>query len=412
MPSKQETTRKTKYVGVYQDLTTKKYGYRVKLGIDRITGKAIQEHRRGFRTAVEAHEARTAALKKKQDLGTLSNANMTYNMFMEQYYIPEYKNSVESSTFRSRERILIELKGRFAKKKPRDISTLDILDYKNQLLEKHSKNYARLKFGVFSRTLKHAKKHGLIKENLVEIVGGIPKHKPEVNYWTKTEFEKVIQTFNIDDFYEHMSFMMIYLYYTTGMRVNELTALYWSENIDFENKQIRVFHNLDYTNGKVWERKTKMKTEAGRRIISIDDDTIRILLDWKQKQESIGKYNFVLSYTGEPVGKSTIGRIVKRHAKIAGVKEISPKGLRHSHASFLINELNVNPLVVQKRLGHSDIQITLGVYAHLYPTIDSEIANQINGKIKIQTSSNSLLNNWNGNQYINRSNESNLEDDK
>ncbi|WP_010651672.1 tyrosine-type recombinase/integrase [Oceanobacillus massiliensis] len=91
---------------------------------------------------------------------------------------------------------------------------------------------------------------------------------------------------------------------------------------------------------------------------------------------------------------------------------ITPKGLRHLHASFLINELNVNPLVVQKRLGYSDIQITLGVYAHLYPTIDSEIANQMNGKIKIQTSGNSLLNNWNGNQYINRSNESNLEDEK
>lgn len=60
-----EKTKKTKYVGVYQDLTTKKFGYRVKLGTDRITGKAIQEHRRGFRTATEAYEARTSALKQK-----------------------------------------------------------------------------------------------------------------------------------------------------------------------------------------------------------------------------------------------------------------------------------------------------------------------------------------------------------
>lgn len=397
-----ERTKKTKYVGVYQDLNTKKFGYRVKLGTDRITGKAIQEHRRGFRTAGEAHEARTAALKKKHDLGALSNVHMTYEMFMDRYYIPEYKNGVEPSTWKSREGVLIELKKVFGKKKPKDITTLDILDYKNDLLERHSQNYARLKLGMFSRSLKQAKKHGLLKENLMEVVGGISKKKPEVEFWTKSDFEKVIQTFDISDFYEHMSFVMIWLYYMTGLRVNEATALYYEENIDYEKRQIKVWHNLDFTNGKIWERKTKMKTAAGRRIISLDDDTIKILKEWQKRQNSIGDFKFVLSYTGEPLGKSTIGRIVKRHARIAGVPVISPKGLRHSHASFLINELKANPLAVQKRLGHSDVQITLSVYSHLYPTIDREVADQLGGKINIKTAEKKLTN-WNGNQVYKKS---------
>lgn len=394
--SKKEQTRKTKYTGVYQNLSNKTFGYRVKLGTDRATGKAITEHRRGFRTASEAHEARTSALKKKHDLGALTNAHMLYEQFMDKYYIPEYRNGVEPSTWKSREGVLLELKEVFGKKKPRDITTLDILDYKNKLLERHSQNYARLKFGMFSRSLKHAKKHGLIKENLVEIVEGIPKKKPEVDFWTKKEFEKVIETFNLNDFYEHMSFSMIFLYYMTGLRVNELTALYWSD-IDLENAQIRVYHNLDFTNSDIWTRKTKMKTEAGRRIISLDEDTISVLKEWKKHQEFIGKYDFVISYTGAPLGKSTINRIVRRHAKLAKVKEIQPKGLRHSHASLLINELNANPLAVQKRLGHSDIQITLGTYSHLYPTIDREVADNLKNIIKIKTSNKSLVN-WNGNQ--------------
>ncbi|MFR0819799.1 MAG: Arm DNA-binding domain-containing protein [Lactococcus lactis] len=45
-------------------MSTKRYGYRVKLGTDRVTGKAIHEHRRGFPTAREANEARTTALKE------------------------------------------------------------------------------------------------------------------------------------------------------------------------------------------------------------------------------------------------------------------------------------------------------------------------------------------------------------
>lgn len=394
--SKKEQTRKTKYTGVYQNLSNKTFGYRVKLGTDRATGKAITEHRRGFRTASEAHEARTSALKKKHDLGALTNAHMLYEQFMDKYYIPEYRNGVEHSTWKSREGVLLELKEVFGKKKPRDITTLDILDYKNNLLERHSQNYARLKFGMLSRSLKHAKKHGLIKENLLEIVEGIPKKRSEVEFWTKKEFEQVIETFNLNDFYEHMSFAMIFLYYMTGLRVNELTALYWSD-IDLENAQIRVYHNLDFTNSDIWTRKTKMKTEAGRRIISLDDDTISVLKAWKKHQEFMGKYDFVISYTGAPLGKSTINRIVRRHAKLANVKEIQPKGLRHSHASLLINELNANPLAVQKRLGHSDIQITLGTYSHLYPTIDREVADNLKNVINIKTSTKSLIN-WNGNQ--------------
>lgn len=63
----------------------------------------------------------------------------------------------------------------------------------------------------------------------------------------------------------------------------------------------------------------------------------------------------------------------------------------------MISELNANPLAVQKRLGYSDIQITLGTYSHLYPTIDKEVADNLKNIIKIKTSNKSLVK-WNGNQ--------------
>ena len=111
----------------------------------------------------------------------------------------------------------------------------------------------------------------------------------------------------------------------------------------------------------------------------------------EKHQEFIGKYDFGISYTGSPLGKSAINRVVRRHAKLAKVKEIQRKGLRHSHASLLINELNSNPLAVQKRLGYSDIQITLGTYSHLYPTIDRGVADNLKGLIKIKTTDKNLV---------------------
>lgn len=79
------------------------------------------------------------------------------------------------------------------------------------------------------------------------------------------------------------------------------------------------------------------------------------------------------------------------------MKPIQAKGLRHSHASFLINKYNANPLIIKDRLGHEDIKTTLNTYSHLYPNVNFEIANNLKGSIKFQTSIRE--NKFNGNQF-------------
>lgn len=58
---------------------------------------------------------------------------------------------------------------------------------------------------------------------------------------------------------------------------------------------------------------------------------------------------------------------------------------KDSHASFLINEYNANPLVIRDRLGHEDIKTTLSTYSHLYPNVNFEIANNMSGTIQYNT---------------------------
>ena len=99
--------------------------------------------------------------------------------------------------------------------------------------------------------------------------------------------------------------------------------------------------------------------------------------------------------------KSTISRIIKRYAKIAHVKPIQAKGLRHSHASLLINELNATVLILSKRLGHSSPEITLKHYSHLWDSTDEVITNEMVGIINVSFPSSSLVN-FNGNQSISK----------
>jgi integrase len=51
--------------------------------------------------------------------------------------------------------------------------------------------------------------------------------------------------------------------------------------------------------------------------------------------------------------------------------------LRHSAATILL-AMGVSPLVVQKRLGHSSIGITLGVYGHVTESMQREAIARLN----------------------------------
>lgn len=373
-----------KLTGIYKDKNTGKWYYSVSLGFDAITGKRIRKVRRGFNSQKEAYEAKTEELKSAQEIGQLSNSGINYATYIEQLFLPDYKARVETTTYKARLPVFNKIKNQFGKKKVDSITNLDIQIWKNSLTEQYSQNYARMVFGLFSQTLEKAVNLGMIKTNRAKQVGAIKKEKVKVEFWTKNEFEKVLSTFNLDDYYEHYSFIIICLYFMTGLRVNEATALRWKEDINLENRTLTVSHSLRMTNGSNWEL-GPTKTKAGMRTIALDADTIKILKRWKIAQEKVGIINFVLSYDGRPTWKSTISRIITRHAKLAGVKRIQAKGLRHSHASFLINEYNVNPLIIKDRLGHEDIQTTLNTYSHLYPNVNFEIANNMTGAINYKT---------------------------
>jgi len=55
--------------------------------------------------------------------------------------------------------------------------------------------------------------------------------------------------------------------------------------------------------------------------------------------------------------------------------------LRHSAATILL-VVGVHPKVVQERLGHSSIAMTLDVYSHVIPSMQREAANKIDGLFK------------------------------
>lgn len=335
---------------------------------------------------------------------------MNVKQFILDCYIPYYKSYVEESTYAVRIKNLEKIAERFENRTLRNLTIEDIQNYRIWLLSRkdengsgYSQSYASLIFGMFRKSLDYAVEMGYLENNISKKAKAIPKGKAIVPYWTKVEFERVIAQICIDDFYEHLNFVMLWTYFTTGIRINEGMGLFWND-IDFAKKRMRVHHMLILKSRKNWQRNAYTKTSDGKRIISLDDDTIAILKHWKKRQKEIGLGNetdFVFTYDSFPMIKSTLARIIKRYSELAGVKRIQGKGLRHSNASYLINEFNVSVLILSKRLGHSSPEITLKHYSHLWSGADESIAEIMSGNISIHTAPKTKIQ-FNGNQNLKR----------
>lgn len=63
----------------------------------------------------------------------------------------------------------------------------------------------------------------------------------------------------------------------------------------------------------------------------------------------------------------------RKHVKRAKIAGASFHSLRHTHASLLL-AAGVHPKVVQERLGHSTIAITMDLYSHTTPSLQAEAA--------------------------------------
>lgn len=80
---------------------------------------------------------------------------------------------------------------------------------------------------------------------------------------------------------------------------------------------------------------------------------------------------------GTPLSRFRVRRSFERALKAAKLPTIRFHDLGHTSATLLLSA-GVHPKVVQERLGHSQISITLDSYSHVMPGLQREAANKLN----------------------------------
>ncbi|HGF8364618.1 TPA: tyrosine-type recombinase/integrase [Enterococcus faecium] len=389
-----------KLSNIHQDKNGKWY-YSASLGFDEITGERIRKLKRGFPTQKLAKQAYDELMNDYSKSAITRNSTMSYKEFFDTYFEPHYKQRVTQRTYDNRiSTMRIHFKF-FYRMKLTEISAVKCQKWQNKLTNEYSNQYARNIYGLFQSSLDLAVKLGLIARNIAKEVGNVKKVKKKVDFWTIEEFQKVISSFDLKEYYEYYSFIMIWILFMTGIRFGEMQALTWKD-IDFSEKTLEVSKSMYYKNIHEFYI-TEPKTSASNRTIALDDDTIHYLKEWKKIQDEHGGSEYVISYDGLPTNKHAPKHIIDKKTKLVGVHRIKTHALRHSHASMLIS-LGESALIVRDRLGHEDIKTTLGTYGHLYPNVNKAVAQKLTGLVKRKVNEEIIEKTpkFTGNQYLKR----------
>jgi integrase len=169
---------------------------------------------------------------------------------------------------------------------------------------------------------------------------------------------------------------------TTGMRRGEALGLRWADT-DLDGGRVRVVQTITQTRGQIFVGEPK--TARGRRSVALDDGTLAVLRDHRRRMleerllvgQDFADHGLVFHHPdGLCLRPDAVSAAFVRRGAQYGLPRLTLHGLRHTWATLAL-ERGIHPRVVQERLGHSTIAITLGIYSHVAPTLHDEAAQQV-----------------------------------
>ena len=152
----------------------------------------------------------------------------------------------------------------------------------------------------------------------------------------------------------------------TGCRYGEAVALEWSD-IDFDSATI----SITKTYNRIVKQVGTPKSKAGIRTISIDNKTILMLKQYRNRQRQafmeIGSPAPALVFSttiSQYPNSDARTKSLRYRCKEAGIPQFTFHAFRHTHASLLLNA-GISYKELQHRLGHATLAMTMDTYSHL-----------------------------------------------
>ena len=308
-----------------------------------------------------------------------SGAQIALEIYMVDW-LETAKQSIRPKSFNQYEQITRHyILPEIGKIKLRDLRPDQVQRLYNRKLEAGiGKRTVQLIHAILSRALNQAVKLGLIGRNQVNAVTKPKMKRGEIKYLDEKQ-AKILLSAVADTRYTALYYIAI----TTGLRLGELLGMRWID-LDWKNKSLHVKRQLQRIKGEGLIF-SEPKSAAGRRVVVLGNMTIEKLKEHKKYQPIDKLFAGDKWKENDLIFPSTIGtpmepRNLQRHFKgilnKAELPGIRFHDLRHTAATLMLTQ-GIHPKVVQERLGHSSISLTLDVYSHVIPSIQGEVAEKL-----------------------------------
>ena len=207
-------------------------------------------------------------------------------------------------------------------------------------------------------------------------VNAMPKDQPEMKTWSADELATFL-AFAAQD----RDLVLYHVAAATGMRRGELLGLRWRD-VDLDAARLSV--RQQYTRQGNGLGFGPPKSKKSIRTIDVDEETVELLRE-QQERQRFQRRGWKTAYRadldlvfcrpgGSPEDPTIIGRrFTRRVRRLATVPVIGLHGLRHTHATLLL-EAGVDVKTVSERLGHDNVQTTLDLYGHVTSRMRSNAA--------------------------------------
>ncbi len=336
----------------------------VDLPLDPVTGKRRQK--RITARAKRDVESQVAALIQAAQTGFTDASKLSVRNYLERWLETTAPTLRAVTERRYRDLVRLHIAGVIGNTPLAKLTAADVQRLYADRLKVLSPTTVRYIHAVLHHALDDAVKWGLLARNVANAVEPPQKARNEMRVWSAEEVGRILRA-AADDPLEAFWRLAIY----TGMRRGELLALKWSD-LDLDAGALSVQRSLGRGRTSRLEE-GEPKSRSGRRRIALSPSVVESLRHHRVRQlehrlalgdayEDRG-YLFA-NEIGSHIHPNTLYRRFHDLTKRAGVPSIRFHDLRHTSATLLLAQ-GVHGKIVQERLGHANIAMTLDLYSHV-----------------------------------------------
>lgn len=343
------------------------WAYRVDLprGPD---GKRRQAYKAGYPTRKAAEEALRNVINRSAT-HFYSGDNITVGEYAPRW-LAAIAATVEPKTLEGYEtQLRLRIVKHLGHRRVKDLTPLEITEFYTQFASKP--RTARYVHQTMSRMFTDALSWGIVASNPIHLVTAPAYRAPEKSMWRAEHVAEFLEQVA-----ERRDAPLWWFLATTGLRRSEALAVRWAD-IDLDEGTVRVARSQK--SSEAGETKT-----GNRRTIAIPKHMTKLLKAWRKRVRAEALSNgwplrpetpVWVWETGEPIKPDWL---TKTFPKLIpdSLPAVTLHGFRHVHVT-LGARAGIAADVMQERVGHRDVRVTLQTYSHVSDLDDRTAAEAI-----------------------------------